>query len=94
MLRRIVALALVVLGVGAASAQDAPVRMVVTAATPAPTEQVRLNVAINFFVPGPAGMSEQAIEAQERARRTVYQMAVRECAVLRETIARDCHMNR
>lgn len=90
MVRRLVAAAVLVLGLGTASAQDVTIRMAPRPAAQA--DQVRLNVAMNFFVPGSSGVSEQALDAQEKARRAIYQMAVRECAVLLETIARECHM--
>ncbi|MGL9616593.1 hypothetical protein QRQ56_01205 [Bradyrhizobium sp. U531] len=53
---------------------------------------VRVQTSINFFVAGPSGDSEEAQKLRERARRTVYEMAARECDVLREVLARDCRM--
>lgn len=91
MVRRLLASTVLVLGLGTASAQDVTIRM--APRTPAgQADQVRLNVAVNFFVPGPSGVSDQALDAQEKARRAIYQMAVHECAVLLDTIARECHM--
>ena len=53
---------------------------------------VRVQTSINFFVAGPTGDSEEAQKLRERARRTVYDMAARECDLLREVLARDCLM--
>jgi hypothetical protein len=62
---------------------------------PAPAEQgqqIRVNITLNMFVPGPVGTTEQLLAAQERARRAMYEMAVRECAVLRDVIANECRI--
>ncbi|MCA1413298.1 hypothetical protein I6F30_19465 [Bradyrhizobium sp. NBAIM20] len=47
---------------------------------------------MNFFVAGPSGDSDEAQKLRERARRSVYEMAARECDLLREVLARDCRM--
>ena len=54
-------------------------------------EQVRVSVGINMFVPVTDG-GEQAIKAQEDARRVVYDLAARECVVLRDALASECHL--
>jgi hypothetical protein len=54
-------------------------------------EQVWVSVGINMFVPVTDG-GEQAIKAQEDARRVVYDLAARECAVLRDALASECHL--
>ena len=53
---------------------------------------VRVQTSINFFVAGPSGDSDEAQKLRERARRSVYEMAARECDLLREVLARDCRM--
>ena len=53
---------------------------------------VRVQSTVNFFVAGPTGDSEDAQKLRERARRTVYEMAARECDLLREVLAKDCRM--
>ena len=53
---------------------------------------VRIQTTINFFVAGPTGESEEAQKLRDRARRAVYEMASRECDLLREVIAKDCRM--
>lgn len=53
---------------------------------------VRVQTSINFFVAGPTGESEEAQKLRDRARRTIYEMAARECDLLREVLAKDCRM--
>jgi hypothetical protein len=53
---------------------------------------VRVQSTINFFVPGPSGDGEEAQRLRDKARRTVYEMAARECDVVREVLARECRM--
>jgi hypothetical protein len=53
---------------------------------------VRVQSTINFFVAGPTGESEEAQKLRDRARRTVYEMAARECDLLRDVIAKDCRL--
>ncbi|WP_245283938.1 hypothetical protein [Bradyrhizobium sp. Cp5.3] len=65
---------------------------VVTPAAAQSPGQVRVQSTINFFVAGPSGDSEEGQKLRDRARRTVYEMAARECELLRETLARDCRM--
>jgi hypothetical protein len=43
-------------------------------------------------VPGPFGDGEDAAKAQEIARRALYNIADRECTVLKETIATECRL--
>jgi hypothetical protein len=54
--------------------------------------QVRIQSSINFFVAGPSGDGDEAQKLRERARRIVYEMAARECDLLREVLAKDCRM--
>jgi hypothetical protein len=53
---------------------------------------VRVQTSINIFVPGPTGDSEDAQKLRDRAQRAVYEMAARECDLLREVLAKDCRM--
>jgi hypothetical protein len=53
---------------------------------------VRVQTSFNFFVPGPGGDSEEAQKVREKARRSVYETAARECEMLREVLARECRM--
>jgi hypothetical protein len=54
--------------------------------------QVRIQSSINFFVAGSTGEGEEAQKLRDRARRTIYEMAARECDLLREVLAKDCRM--
>jgi hypothetical protein len=53
---------------------------------------IRVQISVNFFVPGPANESEQAVALRDRASRTIYEMAARQCEVLRERLADDCRL--
>ncbi len=54
--------------------------------------EIRVQVSMNFFVPGPVNASEASLKSQEEARRTLYANAGRECDVLRATIASECRI--
>ena len=53
---------------------------------------VRIQTTFNFFVAGASGDSEEAQKSRDKARRVVYEMAARECDLLREVLAKDCRM--
>jgi hypothetical protein len=54
--------------------------------------EVRVQVHMTFFVPGPVDDSEASLKAQEEARRKLYESAARECGVLRAAIASQCRI--
>jgi hypothetical protein len=54
---------------------------------------IRVQVGINFFLPGPTSDGEEATKIRDRARRTIYEMAGRECGVLQDTIANECRLD-
>ena len=89
MLRICLTIAFTIAGVLAAPAETTivlnPKPMMVGA------EQVRVSVGINMFVPMTDG-GDQAIKAQEDARRLVYDLAARECAILRDVLASECRL--
>lgn len=87
-MKRVMVAAFLALGASAASAQQtfSEVQRAVLAQQNA---QVRVNIGINMFVPAAGGPT---FAAQEAARRQIYELAKKECAVLRETIADDCRM--
>ncbi|MCP4620709.1 MAG: hypothetical protein GY844_30245 [Bradyrhizobium sp.] len=71
-------------------------------ATPASSQQsnavrqdapVRVQSSINFFIQGPTGDGEEAQRLRDKARRTVYEMAARECDLIREVFARECRLD-
>jgi hypothetical protein len=53
---------------------------------------VRVQSSINLFIAGPTGEGDEAQKLRERARRAVYEMAARECDLLREVLAKDCRL--
>ncbi len=53
---------------------------------------VRVQSNVNLFMAGPTGDGEEAQKLRDRARRLVYEMAARECDLLREVIAKDCRL--
>jgi hypothetical protein len=53
---------------------------------------VRVQVSINMFLPGPTGEGEDAAKLRDRGRRLVYEMAAKECDLLRDVIAKDCRL--
>jgi hypothetical protein len=92
MMRQALISTMLVLFAGAAAAQDNPVRMVIQQSSPSPDgAQVRVNVAMSVVM-GASGLGDQAVQAQEQARRKAYELAAHECAVLRDTIANECHI--
>jgi hypothetical protein len=54
--------------------------------------QVRVQSSINFFVAGPTADGEDAQKLRDKAQRAVYEMAARQCDLLREVLAKDCRM--
>jgi hypothetical protein len=53
---------------------------------------VRVQASVNLFIAGPTGDSEDAMRQRDRARRIIYEMAGRECELLREVLAKDCRL--
>ena len=55
-------------------------------------KMVRVQLGISFFMPGPTNDGEEATKIRDRARRTIYEMAGRECGVLQDTLASECRL--
>jgi hypothetical protein len=53
---------------------------------------VRVQLSIQLFIPGPTDESAEADKQRERARRVLYEMAAKECDLMREVVARDCRL--
>ena len=53
---------------------------------------VRVQNNISFFLAGPTGDGEEAQKLRDKAQRSVYEMAGRQCDLLREILAKDCRM--
>jgi regulator of protease activity HflC (stomatin/prohibitin superfamily) len=79
---------------GAAIAQSEGQRIVIERAGPSARQEgtVRVQATINLFLPGPTGETDEAIKSRDRARRLIYEMAGKECDLLREVLARDCRL--
>ena len=89
-MKRLTILVLAALVCGPASAQPTFSEVQRAVMAQQQTAQVRINVAMNMFVPAPSGIDEKALAAQEKARRQIYALAMKECSVLTETIAAEC----
>jgi hypothetical protein len=72
------------------------VSLIGSAATAQPSRRqegiVRVQLAIQLFVSGPTDESAEAEQQRERARRMLYDMAARECEVMRASMANDCRL--
>ncbi len=55
-------------------------------------DQVRIQVGINSFFPGPTGESDDAVKLRERVRRSIYEMAAGECGLVQQVLARTCRL--
>ena len=83
---------------GAALSLVSPVvaqnRIIVEQGNNAPRQEnmVRVQNNISFFVAGPTGEGDEAQKLRDRAQRSVYEMAGRQCELLREILAKDCRM--
>lgn len=76
-----------------ASAQDAVLgREHANANAERREEPIRVQVGVNLFFPGPTGDSEEAVKLRERARRSVYEMAASECALVEQVLAKTCRL--
>jgi hypothetical protein len=59
---------------------------------PSTVEPVRITLGVNMFMHAPNDDSEQALKAQEAARRMIYDLAGHECAILRDVLATECRL--
>jgi hypothetical protein len=55
-------------------------------------EPVRVQVGINLFFPGPTGEGEDAVRLRDRVRKSIYEMAAGECAVVQQVLANTCRL--
>ena len=76
----------------AASAETIEIRTGQQSTPPASAEQIRVSVGVNVFVSSVSEDGDQALKAQETGRKTVYDIAGHECAVLRDVLASDCRL--
>lgn len=73
-------------------AQETTVRERIDVNTERREEPVRVQVGINLFFPGPTGEGEDAMRARDRVRRSIYEMAASECAVVQQVLAKTCRL--
>jgi hypothetical protein len=57
-----------------------------------PAQPVRLQVSMNYFMPGPTDESEEANAIRDRARRAIYVFAANECEVAEQILAKSCRL--
>jgi hypothetical protein len=55
-------------------------------------EPIRVQVSVNLFFAGPTGESEDAVKLRDRVRRSVYEMAAGECALVEQVLAKTCRL--
>jgi len=91
MLRACLTTMLVIAGAVAASAETTIVLKPNDRPMSPGAEQIRVSVGVNVFIPLTEG-GDQSAKAQEDARRMVYGLADHECAILREVLASECHL--
>ena len=75
-----------------AQAQGQRITIEQSGSAPRQEGSVRVQSTLNLFVAGPTGEGEEAQKLRDRARRMVYEMAGRECDLLREVLAKDCRL--
>jgi hypothetical protein len=95
MTRKVVLPAVLVLMLGGAVTPSIGESLMIQRAQAQPTRQegiVRLQLSVQMFIAGPTDESEEAERHRERARRALYEMAAKECDMLRNVIARDCRL--
>ena len=56
------------------------------------SQGVRVQTNINLFMPGPSGEGDAATQLRERARRAIYEVASRECALVENVMAKTCRL--
>jgi hypothetical protein len=91
MLRTCLTTVLVIAGAVAASAETTIVLKPNDRPMAPGVEQIRVSVGVNLFIPLTEG-GDQSAKAQEDARRMLYGLAENECAILREVLASECHL--
>jgi hypothetical protein len=78
----------------AALAQTSGQRVIIESGTSPQRQEgsVRVQSSLNVFLPGPTSEGEEAQKLRERAKRIVYELAGRECDLLRDVLAKDCRL--
>jgi hypothetical protein len=60
--------------------------------SPRQENMVRVQNSISFFIAGPTGDGNEAQKLRDKAQRAVYEMAGRQCDLLRDVLAKDCRL--
>ena len=55
-------------------------------------EPIRVQVSVNLFFAGATGESDEAAKLRELARRSIYEMASNECALVQQVLAKTCRL--
>jgi hypothetical protein len=55
-------------------------------------EPIRIQVSVNLFFAGATGESDEAAKLRELARRSIYEMASNECALVQQVLAKTCRL--
>jgi hypothetical protein len=80
---------------GVAVAQSTGQRIVIERGSQAAARQegmVRVQLNMHMFITGPTDDSEEAEKGRRRSRQAFYDLAAKECDVLRDTIANTCRL--
>ena len=79
---------------GGAVAQSTGQRIVIERPSPNLRQEgmVRVQLTMQMFIAGRTDDSEEAEKARARSRQALYELAGKECDVLRETIASTCRL--
>jgi hypothetical protein len=89
----LVATTLVLVAAGVAGAQTVGQR-VVERPKPGPRQEgmVRVQLSMQMFLAGPTDETEEAEKNRARGRQVIYDLAAKECDLLRGAIAQDCRL--
>ncbi|MFK4511574.1 hypothetical protein LPJ38_05065 [Bradyrhizobium daqingense] len=55
-------------------------------------EPLRIQVNVSLFLPGPTGDTDEALKLRERARRSIYELAAGECAIVDQVLTKNCRL--
>jgi hypothetical protein len=95
MTRKILLATLVIAALGCgADAQSTGQRIVIERPSPQVRQEgmVRVQLNLSMFISGPTDDSEEAEKSRARSRQAFYDLAAKECDVLRDTIAGTCRL--
>jgi hypothetical protein len=91
-MRRVLVPIVFVLAAAAPSAGHADTVIVQRPNAETRASEVRVQVAMNLFIPGPVNATPESFDAQENVRKAIYERAGRECETLKATLASECRL--